>query len=358
MRRSRLIVAAVGVALAVGLVASADAGVMFDPDGNLGPRTPIDLGAFDWAPTGFLARGGNAAVANFSSGACVADPTPCQLTVLTQARLVGTFDQNANNNTPAGLGQDFEITLIAGFREEVISVIPPAMPGGGAVVVFQSRSAPEPDFLRIFFDPTPNANQLTGGGFNDLAGGAEILSSSFFGQATGIFTTQTGVQAQSIDRFGLVDDYPGQLTLVGFGTQTNIEISNLETNPNFFLTPLASVGLIFENISTGLPFASTQPMGCFTQLEVGPPSCTEPHVVGPFSAQPVQGGTSYSPLQTGIINGLFGEGSGPDFTGQTDFNSPVIPAQVPPPVVPAPATLILLGLGLGAAWLAGTRRTR
>jgi hypothetical protein len=353
MRRSRLIVAAVGVALGVGLVAPADAGVMFDPDGP-GSLAPIDLGTFDWAPTGFLAVNGNTAVANFLAGACATNPTPCQLTVLTQARLVGTFDQNANNNTPAGLDQTFEITLIAGFREEVVSVTPAMMPGGQSVVVFQSRTGPE-DFLRILFDPTPNANQLTGGGFNDIAGGAEILSASTFGLSTGIFSTTVGVQAEPIDQFGLVDDYPGQLTLRGTGQQGAIDVSGITANPNFFLTPLATMGIVFQNISIGLPFTSTQPMGCFTQNAADVPSCTALHVLGPFAAQPVQGGTSYSPLQTSIVNGLFGPGAGADFTAQTDFNSPVIPGQVPPPV-PAPATLILIGLGLGAAGLSGIRR--
>src|SRR5262245_18134564 len=64
MRRNRLVAAIVGAALTLSLAVSANAGVIFNPDGA-GPAPIIDVGSLDWGPTSFLALGGVTAISNF-----------------------------------------------------------------------------------------------------------------------------------------------------------------------------------------------------------------------------------------------------------------------------------------------------
>jgi hypothetical protein len=343
MRGNRLVVTTLALALALGLVGSAEAGVMFDPDGS-GGANAIDLGAFDWNQTSFLAQGANTAINNFvSSGGACPPATPCTFEVMSHARLAATIDQSNQVNTPAGLNTDYEITLAIRFTEQISAVV------GTNIVAFTTVPGASTAFLQLYFDDNVNANQLTGGGFND---GTLILSSTAGVQPTsGIFTT-TDLTPVPLDQFG-ANDYPGQDTVTGIGSHENVRIIVDFQNPNFFLTPLAEVGITFANISQGLPFISIDPSGCFTQAVGLGPSCTAAHVNGPMSAQTAQGSPSLSPINVGALNAFNpGPGASPDVIAQTDFNAVVTPAVAP---APAPAALMLLGLGLGIAALARFR---
>ncbi len=55
-------------ALALATIGSAHAGVLFDPDGAAGGDPIIDVGAFDWGPTSFLAKNARSALADFNVG--------------------------------------------------------------------------------------------------------------------------------------------------------------------------------------------------------------------------------------------------------------------------------------------------
>jgi hypothetical protein len=64
------------------------------------------------------------------------------------------------------------------------------------------------------------------------------------------------------------------------------------------------------------------------QLEVGLPSCTQPHVIGPFAAQPVQRGTSCSPLMTGPRQWALRAGRRPGLHGPDGLQLPGHPGAV------------------------------
>src|SRR6266571_2027900 len=196
---------AVGAILALAGV-TAQAGT-FDPDGA-GPAPAINLGTLDWGPTSFLALGGNTAIANFlgTGGTCPAGS--CNFSVLTQARLIGTLDPSGNVNTPAGIAAGtFEITMFSRFTETVTSAIPAA----GTATFTASHLLPS--YLEIYFDSPPNANDLTGFGFND---GRLILTGTLANDPTGIFFV-TDPTPRVLDQHG-ADDYPGQLTTTGTGS--------------------------------------------------------------------------------------------------------------------------------------------
>jgi hypothetical protein len=176
------------------------------------------------------------------------------------------------------------------------------------------------------------------------------VAADVFGQFT--VTNSTGV---ALDQSANGNDYDGQLTVSGTGSQGNLlaGTAGADLDSNFFKTLLTEFQIIYQNISIGLPFAGANPSHCFNDSQspaaVGTTglssTCDTDHVDGLFSAQGAE--TGYTP-SIGAINGL-GLGS-PDFIAQTDFNSAVRGN------VPEPGTLALVGLALGAAGWRGARR--
>lgn len=339
MRRSTLGALIAGAFIVAG---SAHAGLVLDLNGAAAGGV-IQADALDWAPTSFLALGGNTAIANFAAG-----KGPTTFDVLTHAKLTGY--KPTGGATYTGLpGFGGEITMVARYTENVVGFTGGAFP----TAQFQSTGA---GWIEFYYSGS-DANDLTGGNFNNgtLIGRLTGVTKDAFGSftVTGVNDPKTGTP-YILDGTADGDQYNGQRTVKGTGSQDNLEagLATVDLDPTFFLTTIAGFSLDFENISIGLPYISANPSDCFNPNQAAAAvgtsalasTCDNAHQNADYAGQ--VNATGYTP-NVGPVNGL-NLGS-PDFVAQTDFNSAVNG-------VPEPGTLALVGLAIGGLGFAARRR--
>jgi hypothetical protein len=363
MRNTKLLASlALATSFAIPTVASA---ILFDPDGNPNTNNSIDLGAFDWGPTSLLAQGTPPLPLPENGGT---------FEVFTMAKLQSTTDSQSKLNTPDGLGETFEITMIAGLRDKVTYVLGgPPLP----VVVAGFEIVPtEVDFFQIFYDVSVDSNQLTGEGFNN---GRLILEATTINNAQGSFTfyfpvydSEGNCTSNCLDILDRAsgnnaanDNYNGQLTGIGQGGTTNIVLGGITADPTFFPNVIpATISLTTPNVSETIPFTTVDPADCYdtTASTVGVGNSTG---VDQACSGRV-GGTNLTFGDSARLGDIVGSGSylasigtvngidGPDTVFQADYSSTVSGT-----TIPEPGTLALFGASLaGFGFISRRRRTK
>ena len=354
------------IAAAFAVAGSAQAGPLsFSLDGSGGNVIVAD--ALDWSPTSFLALGGNQAItnkvlndANFGG----INNRSTTFDVLTHAKmngfkpsgggsfigLPGTFG-NLSNPLTGG-----EITIIARFSETVTSA-------NTTTSRAEFDTVANSGWVEMYYSAAQNANDLTGSGFSDgtLIMRATGTSGRILPTSDGTFKNNSTTGDLDVTTNG--NDYTGQKTVNGSGSQSEIRFGStgIWLNKSFLLTNVADFSIFFQNISIGLPYSSVDPSDCFNPTQsaalnasitagtaTGLSQCDTNHVNGLMSANAVPA-TGYLPL-IGATNGAFG--LAPDFMAQTDFNSSVTGT------VPEPGMLALLGLAFAGMGLSTVRRRR
>ena len=319
-----------------------------------GVGNTITATSLDWAQTSFLALGGNAAITNFVTG----NGGPTTFDVLTHAKMSGYNDQfGVTHSLPSSFTG--EITVVSRFTERVFA----ADPGAGSAT-FRTTGA---GWIEMYYSASPNSDNLRGSNFND---GTLIMRGDGVSNAFGGFTnTSAPGTSVDLDQAGLTNDYTGQMSVEGFGSQGNIKFgtrAGFAVDTNFLKTQIVDFSLFFNNISIGLPFQTVDPSDCFnpnqsaaTNASITAHTATGQatqcnalnHFNGTYAQNVAANGNDggYVPI-VGGVNGAFG--GSPDFVAQTDFNSRVTGT------VPEPGMLALLGLAFAGLGLSTVLRRR
>jgi len=312
MKRTTFLAAALATGLAWATPSAADT-ILFDIDGT-GPSAPINALEFDWFAGNTLVQ---------------INPTnPTVGRVLYQANLNTVQTDQGQGIGASGPGSF--LTIVAAFD---VSLSLTAS-GVDFAVVNNGQGV-----IRLYAD-NERGNNLTGVGFAGIgdANAVNILTATITsGSGTFGFTTAAPVD---LDQFtstilGPVpeaggNNYLGVLTRTGEGgSQFNATVQSF--NNAYFLNLAVGSSVMFTNSSGIDPYRQANPSDAFSSNAQTDANLTNV----------ITGGTICG-LGPGCVNG-----TGFNFVAQSDSNSTFTLA---PGVVPEPATLTLLGLGLiGAA---------
>ena len=281
--------------------------VTFDPDGAAAGNSAQPIGGLDWAPGNSLQQGINPPTV----GATVQHRY--------QATLTGVINPAGLTVAPTGLNSTFELTAVMSVTEVVTSV---SSAGGLNTVTYAVAGVQSANsFFEIWFDSTPDANNLAGTGFNDgsriYLGGPDPAKTSL-GSYTG------SAAAELFDQFG-ADNYAGKQSQVGTGGFTD-ENTVTSRDASFFITDIASMSF---NTSMVTPFEVVDPSMVFAGQANGVPPAIVPNIGNP--------------------NGL--QSSAPDIQYQSD-------ASVTFTAVPEPTGPLAAAAGFALAATATRRRRR
>lgn len=306
MRKIVILAAAFAASMALATASNADT-IQFDTNGAVGGVNAVSADLFDWLP-------GNSLIIETSATTA---------TVLFQANLGSIVipGPDYGNGT-----NGFFYTAVAGFSVDISHPNP-----GQTDFTFDAAGAT--NFFKIYVTTTPT----TPDGANDLTGscfvcGTQILSGHAIPDGFSSSNQVTSVNGGALDQFN-ANNYPLISSILGNGS-TNINVLVDSFNGNFFLDLVAGTTIAFSNTSQIDPYHQANPSGFFSSN-----GTTDANVLG-VDPTGVNG--------VGTTNGLcIGPTGAPlavcKIVAQSDANTSFLGA---PAVVPEPATMTLLGLGL------------
>lgn len=301
------------------------------------PGATFNADSLDWSPTSFLALGGTTAITKYLSG-----QGSTTFTVYTHSKLIGYIEGTEAKSLPAG-STPWEITVVASFQEQVTYA-----EAGFA----RFRAVPNTGFIQMYLDTSPDSNFLAGTGFND---GRLILTGLLNSNPSGNFTVEDTALAL-LDQSSNGDDWGGQQTVTGFGSNSNLPFTVTGFDGSVFTGGIATLSMFFENVSIGLPFVSVDPSKCYMPETAGGGETRGAGDVGSsFATISCGDGLAGISPTLGFANGGVIPGTtqpfGPDFIAQSDYNSPLRAERIP-----LPGTLGLLGLGFASIGLVARRK--
>jgi hypothetical protein len=224
--------------------------ITFDPDGGAGGNTPSLVGSFDLAP-------GNSLYQGFLPSPAVGNT----FQMYHQSPLAALNDANGDPFVPLGLNSAFEITAVGSATMVITGT------AGNSVQFQRAPVQAANSFVELWYDATPDANSLTGTGYNDgtrIYLGTPSGTANGFGGLTVAQSPAGGPSIVPFDQFG-VDNYPGLNTIVAAGFASH-RSDTQSSDPTFFVTPVINVEL-----ATGIdtPFDLTNPSALFAGLPGG-----------------------------------------------------------------------------------------
>lgn len=320
-------VAGILAASCTATVSASTSVLTFDPDGNTSATNgALGVSSFDWLPNSVL-------VTSTQPGQNVTRPTfGSVVQSYSHARMGSLVDANGN---PLGNLNGIELTFETGFLETVSSFTGSF---GFGSIGYQILAGGD-NFFRIYFDPSPSSNTLTGRGYGadaaqDTSGAILLLEGTVLpydpttARGVSSFTT-TGQVSTRLDNFG-TNNYSSISSVTGQGSSTlAVQVTNVY-RPDFAQN-LRPGDMLLLDTQLNAPFRQVDPSSCFT-------TGSGTLISGPgLPSSPGTGKSGCSGNKLGSRNGT----TGPWFELQADASNVFL--------IPEPGILALLGIGIGAA---------